>query len=97
MLLSILKKKKTYLTIVSFGKWLCQFWRVCEVWVRVIVTTVTVVWGFTAIAVRNKSNSQQLYVFEMNNKASPLSVNISNKCSYFFPYFPGLQNSLAGK
>jgi hypothetical protein len=42
-------------------------------------------------------NSQQKYVFAMNNKASPPSTNTSNKCSYLFPYFPSLEGRLAGE
>jgi hypothetical protein len=42
-------------------------------------------------------NSQQLYVFAMNNKASPPSINASNKCSYLFPYYPSLEGGLAGE
>jgi hypothetical protein len=33
-------------------------------------------------------NFQQLYVFAMNKKASPLSTNPTEKCRVLFPYFP---------
>jgi hypothetical protein len=39
-------------------------------------------------------NSQQLYVFLMNNKAFPPSISTSNKCNYLFP---SSESSLAGE
>jgi hypothetical protein len=36
------QNKMAYLTILLFGKGLCQFWTVCKIWVQVIVTTNTV-------------------------------------------------------
>jgi hypothetical protein len=33
----------------------------------------------------------------MNNKASPPSINTSNKCSYLFPYVPSLESRLTGE
>jgi hypothetical protein len=42
-------------------------------------------------------NSQQLYVFAVNSKASPPSVNSSDKCSHLFPYLPSLEICLAGE
>jgi hypothetical protein len=39
-------------------------------------------------------NFQQLYVFAMNNKASPPSTK---KCRALFPYFPSLESRLAGE
>jgi hypothetical protein len=41
--------------------------------------------------------SQQLYVFAMNNKASPPSTNPTKKYSALFPYFPSLEGRLAGE
>lgn len=41
-----------------------------------------------------KVNSQQLYIFMMNNIAFP-PINICDKCSSF-PYFPSLESHLAG-
>jgi hypothetical protein len=42
-------------------------------------------------------NFQQLYVFAMNNKASPPSTNPTKKCRDLFPYFPSLEGRLAGE
>jgi hypothetical protein len=42
-------------------------------------------------------NFQQLCVFAMDDKASPTSVNTSNKCGYLFPFFPSLERQLAGE
>jgi hypothetical protein len=42
-------------------------------------------------------NFHQLYVFAMNNKASPPSTNTTKKCRDLFPYFPGLESRLAGE
>jgi hypothetical protein len=42
-------------------------------------------------------NFQQLYVFTMNNKASPPSTNPTKKCRALFPYFPSLESRLAGE
>jgi hypothetical protein len=48
------EKKMTYFMRVLFGKWLCQFWRICKDGVRVSVTTATDSWGLTAVAVCRK-------------------------------------------
>jgi hypothetical protein len=42
-------------------------------------------------------NSPAVYVFSMNDKACPHSINTSDKCSYLFPYFPSLESRLAGE
>jgi hypothetical protein len=43
------------------------------------------------------ANFQQLYVFAMNNKASPPSTNPTKKCRALFPYFPSFEGRLAGE
>jgi hypothetical protein len=42
-------------------------------------------------------NFQQLYVFAMNNKASPPSTNTTKEYKDLFPYFPSLESRLAGE
>jgi hypothetical protein len=38
-----------------------------------------------------------MYVFAMNNKASPPSTNPSKKCRALFPYFPSLESRIANE
>jgi hypothetical protein len=38
-----------------------------------------------------------MYVFAMNDKASPPSSNTSKKCKDLFPYFSSLESRLAGE
>jgi hypothetical protein len=52
--------------------------------------------NFTIIFSANV-NCQQLYVFAMNNKASPPSTNPTKKCRALFPYLPSLESRLAGE
>jgi hypothetical protein len=66
-------EKITYLAILLFGKWLCQDWRSSHCYALIF-------YACAAIVIGSNVNSQQLYVFAMNNKvSSPTST--SNKCS----------------
>jgi hypothetical protein len=96
-------KKNTFLTISLFVKRLYQFRSVCKVGVRVTVSIATVESvSLLQLSIEESPlllsvanvNSQQLYVFEMNNKAPP-PINTSNKCSYHFPPFPHFRQSLS--
>jgi hypothetical protein len=53
-------------------------------------------WHLTIVFSANV-NFQQLYVFAMNNKASPPSTDPTKKCGALFPYFPSLESRLAGE
>jgi hypothetical protein len=50
---------------------------------------------FLTIVFSANVNFQQLYVFAMNNKASPPSTDPTKKCRDLFPYLPSLDSRLA--
>lgn len=78
-------EKITCLTIVLF-------WCVGKISVQVIVASATVNW-FTTVANAANINSQQLYVFNVNNKAPPPTCT-PKKCTGLFPYFLILDSRL---
>jgi hypothetical protein len=53
----------------------------------------------TSLTIVNSANVilQQLYVFAMNNKASPPSTNTTKKYRDLFPYFLSLESRLTGE
>jgi hypothetical protein len=97
MLLSILKILSLHLTIVLFGKWLCQFWHVCKFGVRIIFAP-----SFRRFLLCDSNWKQTLISssctfprWTMND--SLLLLTLPGECSYLFSCFPSLERRLAGE
>lgn len=83
---------KTFLTIVLFCRWFCQFWSAGKIFGNTgrVCVCVCEMRMKSELEVREKHYS---YVFAMNNKASLPSTYTSDKCMGLFPNFTSLERT----